>query len=40
MHSSLSSTANQKLGLAVGVDDYVPKFEPERLAEIISRILD
>jgi len=40
MHSSLSSTANQKLGMTVGVDDYVPKFEPERLAEIISRILD
>jgi len=39
MHSSLSSEANQKLGLAVGVDDYVPKFEPERLAEIIARVL-
>ena len=39
MHSSLSSTANQKLGLTVGVDDYVPKFEPEKLAEVLARIL-
>jgi len=39
MHSSLSSSANQKLGMAVGVDDYLPKFEPEKLAEVISRIL-
>jgi two-component system chemotaxis response regulator CheV len=40
MHSSLSSTANQKLGMTVGVDDYLPKFEPEKLAEVIARILD
>jgi two-component system chemotaxis response regulator CheV len=31
MHSSLSGMSNQKLGLSVGVDEYVPKFEPQRL---------
>ncbi len=39
MHSSLSSTANRQLGLSVGVDDYVPKFEPQKLAEILTRLL-
>lgn len=39
MHSSLSSTANQQLGRSVGVDEYVPKFEPQKLAEILSRLL-
>lgn len=39
MHSSLSSTANQQLGLSVGVDDYVSKFEPQRLAEILTKLL-
>lgn len=39
MHSSLSSMSNQSLGLAVGVDEYIPKFEPHRLAESISRLL-
>lgn len=39
MHSSLSSTSNQHLGRAVGVDEYVPKFEPQRLAQTIRRIL-
>ena len=39
MHSSLSSQANRQLGVSVGVDDYVPKFEPHRLAEVISRLL-
>jgi two-component system, chemotaxis family, chemotaxis protein CheV len=38
MHSSLSSAANKNLGLSVGVDDYVPKFEPHRLAEILGRL--
>ena len=28
MHSSLSGMSNQQLGLSVGVDEYVPKFEP------------
>jgi two-component system chemotaxis response regulator CheV len=39
MHSSLSSTSNQQLGKAVGVDEYVPKFEPQRLAHTLERLL-
>jgi two-component system chemotaxis response regulator CheV len=39
MHSSLSSMSNQQLGKSVGVDDYVPKFEAQRLAETLSRLL-
>ena len=39
MHSSLSSLANQKLGQQVGVDRYVPKFNPEDLARAIFTIL-
>ncbi len=39
MHSSLSSDANRNLGISVGVDEYVPKFEPHRLAEVLSRML-
>ena len=39
MHSSLSSLANQKLGEQVGVDRYVPKFNPEDLARAIFTIL-
>ncbi len=39
MHSSLSSDANQQLGKSVGVDEYVPKFEPIKLAEVLSRLL-
>lgn len=39
MHSSLSSEANRILGLSVGVDEYVPKFEPHRLAEVLTRLL-
>ncbi|MFT3733678.1 MAG: chemotaxis protein [Rhodocyclaceae bacterium] len=39
MHSSLSSMSNQTLGKSVGVDDYVPKFEPHRLADAIRRML-
>jgi two-component system chemotaxis response regulator CheV len=39
MHSSLSSTSNQQLGKAVGVDEYVPKFEPQRLAQTLRRLL-
>lgn len=39
MHSSLSSTANQQLGRSVGVDDYVPKFEPQKLSAILSQLL-
>jgi two-component system chemotaxis response regulator CheV len=39
MHSSLSSISNQHLGHSVGVDEYVPKFEPHRLAATLSRLL-
>jgi two-component system, chemotaxis family, chemotaxis protein CheV len=39
MHSSLSGTQNQELGRSVGVDEYVSKFEPQRLAEVLSRRL-
>ncbi len=39
MHSSLSSMSNQQLGRSVGVDEYVPKFEAQRLAETLTRLL-
>ncbi|ENO87501.1 chemotaxis protein [Thauera linaloolentis] len=39
MHSSLSGNSNQQLGLSVGVDEYVPKFEPQRLAQTLTRLL-
>lgn len=39
MHSSLSSDANAQLGRSVGVDEYVPKFEPHKLAEVLTRLL-
>jgi two-component system, chemotaxis family, chemotaxis protein CheV len=39
MHSSLSSMSNQQLGKSVGIDEYVPKFEPQRLAETLGRLL-
>ncbi|GAB2182574.1 chemotaxis protein [Denitratisoma sp. agr-D3] len=39
MHSSLSSLSNQQLGISVGVDEYVAKFEPQRLADTLTRIL-
>ncbi|HEY6896220.1 MAG TPA: chemotaxis protein [Rhodocyclaceae bacterium] len=39
MHSSLSSMSNQQLGRSVGVDEYVSKFEPQRLAETLTRLL-
>jgi two-component system chemotaxis response regulator CheV len=40
MHSSLSGMSNQKLGMSVGVDEYVPKFEPQRLSETLTRRLN
>jgi two-component system chemotaxis response regulator CheV len=40
MHSSLSSLSNQHLGRSVGVDEYVPKFEPQRLAETLTRLIE
>jgi len=39
MHSSLSGMSNQQLGKSVGVDEYVPKFEPQRLAETVRRLI-
>ena len=39
MHSSLSGMSNQNLGKSVGVDEYVPKFEPQRLAATLRRLL-
>ncbi|MBL8535303.1 MAG: chemotaxis protein CheV [Betaproteobacteria bacterium] len=39
MHSSLSGMQNQQLGKSVGVDEYVSKFEPTKLAEAITRRL-
>ncbi len=39
MHSSLSGMSNQQLGKSVGVDEYVPKFEPVKLAEALRRLI-
>jgi two-component system chemotaxis response regulator CheV len=39
MHSSLSGESNQQLGRSVGIDEYVSKFEPAKLAAAISRML-
>lgn len=39
MHSSLSRTSNQQLGKSVGVDEYVPKFEPQKLSQTLARLL-
>ena len=39
MHSSLSSTSNEQMGKAVGVGEYVPKFEAQKLAQTLARLL-
>jgi len=39
MHSSLSGVSNQQLGFSVGVDEYVPKFQPGKLASTLTRLL-
>lgn len=39
MYSSLSGMSNQQLGKSVGVDEYVPKFEPQKLSETLTRRL-
>jgi two-component system chemotaxis response regulator CheV len=39
MHSSLSGESNQQLGLSVGIDEYVSKFEPAKLAASVARML-
>jgi two-component system, chemotaxis family, chemotaxis protein CheV len=39
MHSSLSSEANRAMGIHVGVDAYVSKFDPRVLAETLRPLL-
>jgi two-component system chemotaxis response regulator CheV len=39
MHSSLSSNANSAMGKSVGVDAYVPKFDPAVLADTLRPML-
>ena len=39
MHSSLSGMSNQQVGKSVGVDEYVPKFEAQKLSETLTRRL-
>ena len=39
MHSSLGSASNEQLGKTVGVDEYVAKFEPQKLAQALARLL-
>lgn len=39
MHSSLSSQANSAMGRSVGVDAYVPKFNPLALADTLRPLL-
>jgi two-component system chemotaxis response regulator CheV len=39
MHSSLSGHSNREHGKVNGVDEYIPKFEPQRFAEIVTRFL-
>jgi two-component system chemotaxis response regulator CheV len=40
MHSSLSSDANRAMGKSVGVDAYVPKFDPLVLADTLRPLLE
>lgn len=39
MHSSLSGSSNQKLGQSVGVDEYVSKFEAQKLSMKLREML-
>ncbi len=39
MHSSLTAEANQALGKGVGVDAYIPKFEPQELATKLGEMI-
>lgn len=39
MHSSLSGASNRQLGESVGIDEYVSKFEPHKLAQTVARLL-
>ncbi len=40
MHSSLSADSNKSLGKNVGADDYVPKFDPTHLSNILEKNLE
>ena len=40
MHSSLSSEANRAMGKSVGVDAYVPKFDPTILADTLRPMIE
>ena len=40
MHSSLTGQSNQQHGVTNGVDAYIPKFEPQRFADIVTRFLE
>ncbi|MBA4707895.1 chemotaxis protein [Aquitalea aquatica] len=40
MHSSLSGSSNQKLGQSVGVDEYVSKFEAQKLSMKLREMLN
>ena len=40
MHSSLSADANIIIGKSIGVDAYVPKFDPRELAKAMSPYID
>ncbi|CAG4882146.1 protein of unknown function [Georgfuchsia toluolica] len=40
MHSSLSNMSNQQVGKSMGIDAYVSKFEPQRLADVLTRVLN
>ncbi len=39
MHTSLSSESNKQLGKAVGVDEYIPKFDAQKLSQALRRLL-
>ena len=40
MHSSLSGTCNVEKGKAVGVTDYVTKFDAQHLREVVNRLFE
>jgi two-component system chemotaxis response regulator CheV len=40
MHSSLTALANQDMGKNVGADAYVPKFQPQELAETLKSFFE
>ena len=37
LHSSLTGTCNKEKGKAVGATDYLTKFDPKLLGEVIAR---